>query len=211
MTAGKIMFYTHPGSRGRVVRWMLEEIGQPYEAKILEFGAQMKAPEYLAINPMGKVPAIQHGNALVTEVVAICAYLADVFPQAGLTPDANDHKARGDYYRWLFFVAGPFEAAITDKFLEIEIPKEKQGSVGYGNYDQVVKVLEEVLKDKEYIAGNRFTAADLVLSAYLSFHMYTGSIPAKPVFEAYVGRHISRPASVRANEIDQALLEKKAS
>ncbi len=102
----KLVFYTHPMSRGRIVRWMLEEIGAPYETQVLDYGTTMKAPDYLAINPMGKVPAIMHGDSVVTECAAICAYLADAFPAAGLAPNVTS-RDRGAYYRWLFFAAGP--------------------------------------------------------------------------------------------------------
>ena len=108
--ADELVFYTHPMSRGRIVRWMLEEIGQPYRTELLEYGTTMKAPAYLAVNPMGKVPAIRHGDTVVTEAAAICAYLADAFPEARLAPPPGDRR-RGPYYRWLFFGAGPLEAA----------------------------------------------------------------------------------------------------
>src|SRR6266576_6243541 len=110
----ELTFYTHPMSRGRVVRWMLEEIGQPYCTELLEYGTTMKAPAYLAINPMGKVPAIRHGDTVVTEAAAICAYLADAFPEAELAPAADE---RAPYYRWMFFAAGPLEMAVTNRAL----------------------------------------------------------------------------------------------
>jgi glutathione S-transferase len=110
----ELIFYTHPMSRGRIVRWMLEEIGHPYRTELLDFGTTMKAPEYLSLNPMGKVPAIRHGDTVVTECAAICAYLADAFPQAGLAPRPGD-RLRGTYYRWMFFAAGPVEAAVKMK------------------------------------------------------------------------------------------------
>ena len=108
----ELTFYTHPMSRGRVVRWMLEEVGIPYTVETMDFGPDMKTPEYLAINPMGKVPAIKHGSTIVTEVAAICAYLADQFPDKKLAPPAASPE-RGAYYRWLFFMAGPFEMATS--------------------------------------------------------------------------------------------------
>src|SRR5271165_1710647 len=130
--SGELVFYTNPMSRGRIVRWMLEETGQPYRTEIIEFGPAMKSPEYLAVNPMGKVPALRHGDAIVTEAGAICAYLADAFPQVGLAP-APGSRERGPYYRWLFFGAGPFEAAVMNSTLKVEIPPERKGSVGYGS------------------------------------------------------------------------------
>src|SRR3546814_798624 len=110
--ADELVFYTNPMSRGRIARWMLEEVGQPYRTQVLDYGTTMKAPEYLAVNPMGKVPAIQHGATVVTEAAAICAYLADAFPDAGLAPPLKD---RGAYYRWMFYAAGPVESAVTNK------------------------------------------------------------------------------------------------
>ena len=127
-----LTFYTNPQSRGQIVRWMLEETGIEYEVEVLQYGGSMKAPEYLAINPMGKVPAIRHRGTVVTEVAAICAYLADAFPDAGLAPAVSD-PLRGTYYRWLFFAAGPLEMAVTVKAMKWEAPAERQGTLGYGN------------------------------------------------------------------------------
>ena len=140
----QIVLYTNPMSRGRIARWMLEETGQPYRAEVLEYGAAMKSPQYLAINPMGKVPAIVHGGVVVTECAAICAWLADAFPEAGLAPAPGD-PLRGPYYRWLFFAAGPLEAAVTAKSLGLLAPAEKSGMAGYGSYEQTVDALETVV------------------------------------------------------------------
>ena len=123
--ADELVFYTNPMSRGRIVRWMLEEVGEPYRTEILEYGTTMKAPEYLRINPMGKVPALRHGDTVVTECAAICAYLADAFPEAGLAPPPGD-RLRGPYYRWLFFAAGPLDAAATNKAFGFEVPAERR-------------------------------------------------------------------------------------
>ncbi|MGQ0559710.1 MAG: glutathione S-transferase N-terminal domain-containing protein, partial [Sphingosinicella sp.] len=120
-----LVFYTNPQSRGRMIRWMLEEVGEPYETVVLEYGTTMKAPGYLAVNPMGKVPAIRHGDTVVTETAAICAYLADMFPDRGLAP-APGSQMRGPYYRWLFFGAGPVEAVITGKSLGLLAPEDKK-------------------------------------------------------------------------------------
>ena len=156
--ADELIFYTNPMSRARMVRWMLEEVGEPYRDVVLEYGPPMKSPEYLRINPMGKVPAIRHGATVVTEVAAILAYLAETFPEAGLGPDAG---SRGAYYRWLFFMAGPFEAVMCNKFLEVSPPQDKEPMLGYGRHDTVIDTLEQAVSGKEFIAGNRFTAADL--------------------------------------------------
>ena len=155
----ELVFYTNPMSRGRIVRWMLEEVGQPYRTEVLEYGTTMKAPEYLAINPMGKVPAIKHGDAVVTECGAICAYLADAFPQANLAPKSNTERAR--YYRWVFFVAGPVEQASTNGAMGLVVPAERKAMAGYGSLEETVDALEQAVKGREFIAGDRFTAADV--------------------------------------------------
>lgn len=157
MTA-ELHFYTNPMSRGRIVRWMLEEVGAPYETHLLDFATGAKSPDYLAINPMGKVPAIRHGGTVVTECAAICAYLADAFPDAGLAPAP---VARGDYYRWMFFAAGPVEAAVTNKALGFAVPPERRGMAGYGSFEAVMDTLEQAVKGRQYIAGERFSAADV--------------------------------------------------
>lgn len=204
--ADELTFYMNPMSRAAIVRWMLEEVGQPYETVVLDFGTTMKAPDYLAINPMGKVPAIKHGDTVVTEVAAICAYLADAFPDAGLAPPPTS-KERGPYYRWMFYAAGPLEAAIIDRAaLGItEIPAEKQPMVGYGSYDTVVDVLDSHVAAHEYIAGNHFSAADVYVGSHLSWGTQFGTLPKRDSFDAYLGRVLSRPAAVRAKELDDKL------
>jgi glutathione S-transferase len=201
----ELVFYTHPMSRGRIVRWMLEEVGRPYRTEVLDFGTSMKATEYRQINPMGKVPAIRHGETIVTEAAAICAYLADAFPEAGLAPPSGDRR-RGPYYRWLFFAAGPVEAAVTNKNLGLEVPSERRGTVGYGNLDDVVDALEFAVSRHEYIAGDRFTAADVYAGSQIGWGMRFGSIEKRPAFERYWVRIGSRPAALRARDIDDALL-----
>lgn len=127
-----LTLYTNPMSRGQIARWMLEETGVPYDTVILDYGTTMKAPDYLAINPMGKVPAIRHGDTIVTECAAVCAYLADAFPAANLAPPTD---ARGTYYRWLFFAAGPLESAITNKAMGFVVPEGRERSAGYGTLE----------------------------------------------------------------------------
>ncbi|MBL9105335.1 MAG: glutathione S-transferase family protein [Myxococcales bacterium] len=200
----ELVFYTNPMSRGRIVRWMLEEVGQPYRTEILEYAA-MKSPEYRAVNPMGKVPAVRHGDVVVTEAAAICAYLADAFPAAGLAPAPTD-RLRGTYYRWMFFAAGPVEAAVTDKSLGFVPPAERRGSVGYGTFEAVVDALESAVSGRRYIVGDSFTAADLYVGSHIGWGMQFGTIERRPAFEAYVGGIMSRPAAVRAREIDDTLL-----
>lgn len=198
-----LAFYTNPKSRGRIARWMLEEVGVPYRTHVLDYQA-MKAPDYLVLNPMGKVPAIRHGATVVTEAAAICAYLADAFPQAGLAPSP---AARGAYYRWLFFAAGPLEAAITNKALGFEVPRERRTMAGYGSFEDVLRTLEGALAGGSgYIAGDAFTAADVYVASGLAFGMTFKAIEPRPVFADYVDKLASRPAAVRAREIDDALI-----
>ena len=201
-----LVLYTNPMSRGRIVRWMLEEVGQPYRTEILAYEA-MKDPAYLAVNPMGKVPALTHGATVVTECAAICAYLADAFPEAGLAPPAGD-PARGSYYRWLFFAAGPVEAAATNKALGFEVPDDPRmrGMAGYGSLAAVLDTLEGAVSDRAYLAGDRFTAADLYLGSHLMWGMQFGTIERRAAFQRYVEPLAARPAAVRAREIDDGLL-----
>ena len=203
--ADTLTFYTNPMSRGRIIRWMLEEVGQPYETVILGYADSMKSPEYLKINPMGKVPAIKHGDAVVTEAAAICAYLADAFPQAQLAPPSGS-KERGPYYRWLFYGAGPVEAMASNHALGVQIPDDKRGMVGYGSREQVIDTLDKALQGRDYLAGDRFTAADLYVGAQIGWGLQFGTIEKRPAFEQYMGRIMSRPAAARAKEIDDGLI-----
>src|SRR6266481_3068471 len=164
----ELVFYTHPMSRGRIVRWMLEEIGEPYRTELLDYGTTMKAPAYLSINPMGKVPAIRHGDTVVTEAPAICAYLADAFPGVGLAPPPGD-RLRGPYYRWLFFGAGPLEAAATNRLMGFVVPEEREKMMGYGRFDDVINTLEGTVSRGEYLVGHSFTAADLYVGSHIGF------------------------------------------
>ncbi len=159
-----LTFYTNPMSRGRIVRWMLEEIGEPYETVLLDYGTTMKAPEFLAVNPMGKVPALRHGDTVVTEAAAICAYLADMFPDRGLAPPPGNQR-RGPYYRWLFFAAGPVEAVVTGKSLGLLAPADKKGMAGYGSYEETVAALEHAVSRGPYLCGDHFTAADVYVGS----------------------------------------------
>jgi len=201
-----LTFYTNPMSRGRIIRWMLEEVGQPYDTKILawETGAA-KSPEYLAINPMGKVPTIVHNGVVVTECAAICAYLADAFPQANLAPPVGSPR-RGPYYRWLFFGAGPVEQSTSMQSLKITVPPEQEGMVGFGTTKAVLDAMEGALTGREYLDGEAFTAADLYLGSHIGWGMQFGAIEKRPVFEAYVERLHARPAAVRAAKIDDDLI-----
>jgi glutathione S-transferase len=198
----ELVFYTNPQSRGRIVRWMLEEIGQPYRTEIIDY-ATMKDARYLSINPMGKVPAVTHCGQTVTECAAICAYLADAFPEAGLAPPPAE---RARYYRWMFFAAGPVEAAVTNSALGVEVSTERQRMVGYGTMNHVLDALQGALGEREYIASDRFSAADVYVGAHLGFGLQFGMIEKRPVFESYVARLTARLAHRRATEIDNAAM-----
>ena len=209
----ELVFYTHPMSRARIVRWMLEEVGEPYETKILEFGHSMKAPDYLAINPMGKVPAIRHGDTVVTEAAAICAYLADAFPEAGLAPPPTSRE-RGPYYRWLFFAAGPLEPAVTDKALGFEIPS---GPGGDGRLRQSRAdpggaggraLPHRVHRRRPFHRRRRLCRLAASAGAWRS-----AKVDRRPAFERYWALISGRPAAIRARDMDDELVEerKKAS
>lgn len=203
--ADDLIFYTNPMSRGRIVRWMLEEVGQPYRTEILEFGTSMKSQDYRAFNLMGKVPTIIHKGTVVTEAAAICAYLADAFPEAGLAPPFGDPR-RGPYYRWMFFAAGPMEAALSNLALGFTVPEERRRMIGYGSTEDVVSALEYAVTQSEYIAGDRFSAADVYVGSQVGWGMMAGTLEKRPAFQAYWQRIGSRPAAVRAQEIDNALV-----
>lgn len=203
-----ITFYTNPMSRGRIVRWMLEEVGEPYETVLLDYGTTMKSADYLAVNPMGKVPAIAHGDTVVTEAAAICAYLADAFPDKGLAPDPGS-RLRGPYYRWLFFAAGPVEAAVTGKSLGLLAPADKKAMAGYGSFEETMDALEQAVSHGPYLCGDRFTAADLYVGSQLGWGMMFGIIGHRSAFADYVGHLQSRPAARRATEIDDAAMPKR--
>ena len=201
----ELVFYTHPMSRGRIVRWMLEEVGQPYQTEVMDYATTLKSPAYLAINPMGKIPALRHGDAVVTEAAAICAYLADAFPAAGLAPAAGD-RARAPYFRWLFFAAGPVESVVVAKALGLEVKPEQKRMVGWGDAADTLNALESAVAGRAFVAGDAFSAADVYVAAQLGWGMQFGSIGKRPAFEAYVARHQDRPAAVRAREIDDTLM-----
>lgn len=199
-----LVLYTNPNSRGRIARWMLEETGAPYRAEILDYDTTIKAPAYLAINPMGKVPAIRHGEAVVTECGAICAYLADAFPEAGLGAEGPE---RGLYFRWLFFAAGVIDPAFTDKGRGLAPTAEQEGMVGYGSLARTLDAVEGLFADgRPFVLGERFTAADVYLASQLAWGLMFGLIEERPAFRAYVERATARPAAIRAREADDALM-----
>jgi len=206
---GKLTLYTNPMSRGRIARWMLEEIGEPYDTVVLAYGEEgVKSPAYRAINPMGKVPAVTHGSRIVTEGAAICAYLADAFPAAGLAPAPT---GRADYYRWLFFAAGPLEAAVTNHAVGWDPDPDRARMFGYGSYDATVDTLDGLLSAQAYVTGETFTAADVYVGAAVSWGLGFGTLPKRPAFEGYAARVTSRPAHKRAAALDDALMPPKVS
>lgn len=199
----KLTLYTNPMSRGRIARWMLEETGADYDTSFLDYDTDMKSAEYRAINPMGKVPAIVHGDRIVTECAAICAYLADAFPDAGLAPDP---ATRHDYYRWLFFAAGPVEAAVSNKAFGFAPKKEQEKSVGYGSFDTVMDTLEYAVTQHPYIAGDRFSAADVYFGSHVGWGMQFKTVDPRPAFVKYWKRVSDRDAYRRAQDIDNAAI-----
>ncbi|BAK67981.1 glutathione S-transferase [Sphingobium sp. SYK-6] len=202
MTAA-IQFYTNPMSRGQIIRWMLEELGQPYETHLLDYAGSMKSPDYLALNPMGKVPAIVHDGKIVTECAAICVYLAECFPEASLGPRPEE---RADYYRWLFFAAGPVEAAVTNQAAGFTVSEERARMFGYGTYDLAMQTLESAVTGRDYVCGPRFTAADVYVGSQIDWGLQFGTMPDRPAFRAYAEQLRARPAYQRAKDIDNALI-----
>ncbi|OAO03105.1 glutathione S-transferase [Sphingomonadales bacterium EhC05] len=198
-----LKFYTNPMSRGQIARWALHEAGAEYEQVLLDYATSMKAEEYLKINPMGKVPAIVHDGNVVTEGAAICAYLADSFPDARLAPKADE---RADYYRWLFYAAGPLEAAITNRSMGFEVAPDKEMTAGYGNYDRVVDVLDGKFQTDDYVCGSRFTMADVYVGAQLVWGTQFGTLPSRDSFVAYAKRMTERDAHRSAKAIDDKLI-----
>ncbi len=197
-------FFTNPMSRGQIARWALEETGAPYEERLVAYGPDMKSPDYLAVNPMGKVPAIRHGGRVVTEGAAICAYLADAFPEAGLAPPA---EKRHDYYRWLFFAAGPVEQAVTSRSMSWTPTEEQTRMVGFGSYDLTFDVLDQFLQDRDYVCGETFTIADVYLGAQVIWGLEFATISERPSFTAYRDRLTARDPYRKAKARDEKLIE----
>ncbi|MGF7159083.1 glutathione S-transferase [Rhodoligotrophos appendicifer] len=195
----EITFYHNPRSRAQMAHWMLEEAAAPYKTIILDFEkGEHKTPEFLAINPMGKLPTIVHRGTVVTETGAIIAYLADAFPEAGLAPAMGD-AARGTYFRWLFFGAGCLEPAILDKMLK-RPDAEPKAAIGYGSYEDVLSTLKDALTPGPYLLGSLFSAADVYIGSQINWAGMFGApgLKGDPVFDAYVARVTDRPAYKRA-------------
>ena len=200
---GELVFYTNPMSRGQIIRWMLEEVGAPYDTEILDYASSMKGEEYRAINPMMKVPAIVHNGRVVTEGAAICAYLADVFPEAGLGPREAE---KADYYRWFFFASGPIEQAVTNKAAGFEPTPDRQRMFGYGNYDLAVNTLADLLAGRDFVCGSRFTAVDVYVGSQIMWGTQFGTLPKLDSFVAYADRLGQREAYRRGKDIDNQLI-----
>jgi glutathione S-transferase len=199
-----LTLYHAAPSRSSIVRWMLEELGEPYDLHVLSLAkGEQRAPGYLAINPMGKVPALKHGDAVITEAAAICTYLADEFPEARLNIPIGDPK-RGAYLKWLFFSPSCLEVAALDKAAPRK-EEPQRGMVGYGDYDTVMDVVAKAVAKGPYLMGEQFTAADVVLGSMLRWGMMFNIVPTRPEFIAYVGRLEQRPALQRATALDQEL------
>ena len=205
-----ITLYHSAPSRSMVARWMLEEVGELYEVRVLNLQkGEQKRPEYLAVNPMGKVPALVHDDVVVTEVAAICCYLADAFPKAGLAIPVGDRE-RGAYLRWLFFGPGSLEPAIVDRLLKRDAGNS--ASLGYGDFETTMNVVAKAIASGPYIVGDRFTAADVVIGSNILWGMdLVKVIPERPEFRAYVQRLTQRPASQRSFAKDQELARQLAS
>jgi glutathione S-transferase len=200
-----LTLYHAAPSRSSIVRWMLEELGEPYDIHLLTLTkGEQRAPDYLAINPMGKVPALRHGDAIITEAAAICTYLADEFPAAGLNIPIGDPR-RGLYLKWLFFAPGCIEPAMVDR----AYPRQEQprrGTLGYGDFDTVMEVTAKAVEPGPYLIGEQFTAADVVVGSTLRWGMMFDLLPKRSDFVAYVGRLEQRPPLQQAVAQDQALM-----
>jgi glutathione S-transferase len=200
----KLTLYHAAPSRSSIIRWMLEEIGEPYEVKLLSLSkGDNRAPDYLAVNPMGKVPALRHGDAVITEAAAICAYLADEFPRAKLNVPLGDAR-RGPYLKWLFFGPSCIEPAMMDRAFPRK-EEARRAALGYGDFDTVINVVADAVARGPYILGEQFTAADVVIGSTLRFGMLFKLLPERPEFTTYAGRLAQRPALRRAETKDKEL------
>ena len=200
----KLTLYHAAPSRSSIVRWMLEEIGEPYEIQLVSLSkGENRAPDYLAVNPMGKVPALRHGDAVITEAAAICAYLADEFPRAKLSVPLGDAR-RGPYLKWLFFGPSCIEPAMMDRAFPRK-EEARRAALGYGDFDTVIKVVADAVARGPYILGEQFTAADVVIGSTLRFGMLFKLLPEQPEFTAYTGRLAQRPSLQRAEAKDKEL------
>ena len=200
-------FFTNPMSRGQIARWALHEVGADYETELVEWAAKSEA--FLAANPLGKVPTLvhHHGDHIhtVTEAAAICHYLAEMHPDAGLLPETHEKAA---YFRRLFFASGPVEQAVISHSMGwgVDDP-QKQGMLGFGSYDRAMDTFETLMADRDYVCGDRFTMADVYVGSQVDWGLQFGTIPKRPVFEAYAQRLRERSAYKEAKAIDMKLVE----
>ena len=201
----KIVLYTHPQSRGRNVLWMLEECGAKYDTVLLNFGDDLHSPEYLAINPMGKLPALKYGNTVITETAAIITFLADVFPKAQLAPTLSDAK-RGEYYRWLFYTVNSVEAALMEVAFQFPIQPAMRKTLGYGSMERVIDTLDGQLRQHPYLLGEQFQSCDLVLAGLLMFAIKSKALTPTDAMQAYLARITARSAFQKMNDISAAQL-----
>ena len=204
----EVVLYYNPMSRARIAHWMLEEAGAPYRLELvnLERG-EHKTPAFLSVNPMGKLPALAHRGTVVTESSAICAYLADAFPAAGLAP-APTSPERGTYYRWFFFAAGCVDPAMLDKMTD-RPPSPRPTANGYGCYEDTMSTLEKALSPGPFILGERFSAVDVYIGSQLRFGILMAkAIEPRPVFTAYLERLSNRPASKKVEELSAQYMAK---
>jgi glutathione S-transferase len=199
-----IEFYTNPQSRGQIVHWMLEELGEPYDMHIIEYGEQMKGAEYRAINPMGKVPAIRHKGVAVTEVAAICTYLAASYPAKKLIPEVGSSKL-ADFYRWMFFAAGPIEQAVTVKALGRTTTEDRSQTLGYGKMEDVYAAVDLALANGPFICGEEFTSVDVYMGSQLRWGVMFDMLESRPSITEYVARLEARPALQRVNDYINSL------
>jgi glutathione S-transferase len=199
-----MIFYTNPMSRGRIARWMLEEVGLPYDTVVLDYATTLQGADYRAINPMAKVPTLVHDGHIITEGAAICTYLADAIPAAGLMP-----KDRGEFYRWMFFGAGPVEQAVVNTSFGWVAPPEKEGRTGYGSLERVVNTLTEHLANRTYFCNETFSAADVYVGSQIGWGLQFKTLPGNDVLAAYWDRIKTRPAALRAVALDDALMKKE--
>jgi glutathione S-transferase len=201
-------FFTNPMSRGQIVRWALHEVDADYEQVLIDW--QNKSPDFLAANPMGKVPAIIHhtddGDRVVTEAAAICLYLAEMEPEAGLLPSDAE---LADYLRWTLFAAGPVEQAITSRALKFEPTPEQQPMAGWGSFDRTMDTLEQHLSRRDYVCGDRFTMADVYVGSTVDWGLTFGIVPPREAFVAYAERIQGRPQYKEAKAVDNKLIEER--
>ena len=206
--AALTLFHAAP-SRSSVALWMLEEIGEPYDLRILSLKkGENRQPDFLAVNPMGKVPALIHDGAVITEVAAICCYLADAFPRAGLAIPVG-HAQRGPYLKWLFFSPGAIEPAIIDRAFK-RAEEAPRSTLPYGDFDTTMDVVARAVSPGPFLMGDRFTAADVVIGSMLRWSMGFGLIPARREFVDYVARFAERPAAKRAAARDEEIARAQA-